>query len=197
MQEIITAYKWLTAERKGSYGHGDYRGYLPRPSRPGKWTPAVTPRQCAKGWHVTDVEHLWSHWTIDGTLYVAECRGESSVATDKTAWESIRLLRPVGVLTREIAAAFACEVAERVLPIFEQRLPGDDRPRKAIAAARRGDAAYAAAAYAAAPAAATDAATYAAAAAYAAYAAAYAAPAAGQVLRRWAGERLLALLAGA
>jgi hypothetical protein len=62
----------------------------------------------------------------------------------------------------------AADFAERVLHIYENKYPTDDRPRKAIEAARSGDAA--AAAYAAADAA------YA--AAYAAYAAAYAADAA-------------------
>ena len=31
----------------------------------------------------------------------------------------------------------ACDIAERVLPFFERRFPADDRPRKAIEAARR------------------------------------------------------------
>ena len=81
---------------------------------------------------------------------------------------------------RRKLARTAAECAELVLPIYEAVYPDDDRPRKAIEAAKRGDldeccaaanaaytAAYAAAAYAA----------YAA-AAYAAYAAAYAAYAA-------------------
>ena len=78
----------------------------------------------------------------------------------------------------------AADFAERVLHIFESKYPNDDRPRKAIEAARLSDfsgayAAYAADAADAADAAyATDAAAYAAdAAAYAAHAAAYAADA--------------------
>jgi hypothetical protein len=79
----------------------------------------------------------------------------------------------------------ACDFAESVLGIFEKRRPGDDRPRKAIEAARgfaSGTVSHeemqgARAAAAAAAAAAADAAAYAAAAA-AAYAAAAAADAA-------------------
>ena len=70
----------------------------------------------------------------------------------------------------------AADLAERVLYIYENKYPSDDRPRKAIKAARSGsaDAAYAAARAAAADAyAAADAAARA--AAYAARAAAYAA----------------------
>jgi hypothetical protein len=69
----------------------------------------------------------------------------------------------------------AADFAERVLHIYESKYPNDNRPRKAIEAARNGD--YAAA-YAAAYAAYADAADAADAAAYAAAAAAYAAAAA-------------------
>jgi hypothetical protein len=47
---------------------------------------------------------------------------------------------------RRVWVLLACEEAESVLPIFEARFPDDDRPRKAIEAARTGNAAYAAAA---------------------------------------------------
>src|SRR3990167_7169745 len=72
-------------------------------------------------------------------------------------------------MSAPLRTQFAADCAERVLHIYEARYPGDDRPRRAIAAARTGigaAAAYAAPAYAA----------PASAAAYA-YAAAYAAPA--------------------
>ena len=93
---------------------------------------------------------------------------------------------------------FAVYCAELVLPIFERKFPADERPRKAIAAAKAADAAKAAkAAYAAADAAAdaaysadaadaADAAADAAARAAvysAAYAAAYAADAAADAAR--------------
>jgi hypothetical protein len=110
-------------------------------------------------------------------LYVAEARGEIVADTDKSACEQIRLTRLVGTFTREIAVTFAADCAERVLPIFEARFPDDDRPRKAIEAARSSDAYANAAAYAA-----NAAAAYAANAAHAAHAAhaagAYAADAA-------------------
>ena len=72
--------------------------------------------------------------------------------------------------------ARAIEWAEYVLPIWEKYYPEDDRPRKAIEAAKAKDAAYDAA-YAA-DSAASDAASDAASAAAAAYAAYYAARAA-------------------
>jgi hypothetical protein len=86
--------------------------------------------------------------------------------------------------SKRVARFMAADFAEDVLPIFEAKYPKDQRPRKAIEAARKlgssadaayaaADAAAAAAAYAAADAA--YAAAAAAAAADAAYAAAYAA----------------------
>ena len=73
----------------------------------------------------------------------------------------------------------AADFAERVLHIYESKYPNDDRPRKAIEAARKGATATAAHAAADVAAYAADAAAYAAnAAAYAADAAAYAANAA-------------------
>jgi len=39
---------------------------------------------------------------------------------------------------KKIAMTFACDCAERVLHLFEEEYPNDDRPRKAIEAARKG-----------------------------------------------------------
>lgn len=91
-------------------------------------------------------------------------------------------LRAVSQDLRPILGPLSADVAEAVLPIFERAYPNDNRPRKAIEAARLGnpDAADAAdAAYDAAATASTAAAAYTADAAYAAAAraAAYAAAA--------------------
>jgi len=40
------------------------------------------------------------------------------------------------ITDRDTLIALACDFAEHVLPIFEQEFPDDDRPRKAIEAAR-------------------------------------------------------------
>ncbi|MHB1799326.1 MAG: putative immunity protein [Vulcanimicrobiaceae bacterium] len=66
--------------------------------------------------------------------------------------DALWALAHVGPDGKRIAVKFAADCAERVLPIWEARHPDDDRPRKAIEAARGGivgdnDAADAAAAY--------------------------------------------------
>ena len=96
----------------------------------------------------------------------------------------------------------AADFAERVLHIYESKYPNDDRPRKAIEAARSGDknaaadaaaaAAYAAAAaaYAYAAAADADAAAAAANAAYAAYARKKEEQSQIEIMKRYAREAL-------
>jgi hypothetical protein len=181
-----TCYKWLTPDHRGVYGHGDYTDHLPHGKRPGKWLPKVAdPETCRRGYHVVTAAHLREHWGREGSvLYIAEVRGAIATATDKLACEQIRLVERVGVLTRGVLVTFAADCAARVLPIFEARFPDDDRPRKAIEAARSGDADAAADAYAA----------LAADAAYVAHAAAHAAHAAAAKERAWQGRHLLRLI---
>ncbi len=62
--------------------------------------------------------------------------GRVVVGGDKAcATRRVRLAGPVDV-SRELRL-FACDCAERVLPLFERERPGDTRPREAIALARR------------------------------------------------------------
>jgi len=113
-------------------------------------------------------------------LTYGQFMGLKNIAQSDKMWVAFRLM------PKESIRLAAADIAETVLALYESKYPNDNRPRKAIEAARSGDknaanAAYAATAYAyAAATAATYAAAYAAAtaatdAAYAAYAAATAA----------------------
>jgi hypothetical protein len=133
-------------------------------------------------------KHYLKHYSDwQGTL--EEFLDLSELTHDDKKWVFVRSIE------KDRLRLVAADFAERVLHIYESKYPNDDRPRKAIEAARSGDknaaadadaadaaaaAAYAAAAaaYAYAAAAAADAADAAAAAADAAAAAAYAAAAA-------------------
>ena len=154
---------------------------------------------CASGWR-TLVKHLGEEFVPNAEINLLTVLESNGVA------DMIWILRAaLGQDSKRIASQLAIEFAATTLPLFEKRRPNDERPRKAIQAARdyldgkisleelrscrsHADAAdadaAAYAAYAAAYAAADDAAAYAAAyaaaddaAAYAAYAAAYAAAA--------------------
>jgi hypothetical protein len=155
---------------KGEAIHGGTGSWhLPKDGQPGAWMPAVdTPVPCERGYHLATPAQA-PVWLVNGcTIWEAEGRGVHVDRDDKSAWAEARLIRRLR-WSKHTAALFAADCAERVLPIFEQRYPQDDRPRKAIEAARqwaRGEIA------AAARAAAGDAAGDAAGAAYVAAAAA-------------------------
>jgi hypothetical protein len=174
--------------------------------------PAVDPIPCQQGYHVCTIGQA-IQW-IGSSAWLAEVEGEVIDHDVKTVAERARLIRRLNWDVR-VARHFAADCAERVLPIYEHRYPADERPRRAIEAARMfadgkidaaaraaaGDAARAAAraaAWDAARAAAWDAAGDAAraAAGAAAWDAAWAAAwdAAGDAERRWQAEHLAEVL---
>ena len=103
---------------------------------PGKWMPEVTGdlELCTNGYHLTDTEHLLD-W-LNATIYEAEPSEERIESDDKIVCRSVRLLRKMHWDDR-VARLFACDCAERVLPIYEKDYPKDKRPRQAIEVARR------------------------------------------------------------
>jgi hypothetical protein len=119
-------------------------------------------------------------------LALVETKGKAIIQEDKECWSDMRIVKAYK-WTKTDSVELAIFAAELVIDIYEKQYPNDDRPRKAIEAAKAyikdpsGAARAARAAYAAADAAdyAARAADYATArAARAAYAAAYAARAA-------------------
>jgi hypothetical protein len=150
----------------------------------GEWAPPVVrPRLCNRGYHDSLTIPDALHNVRGNGLARTEVRGAAHLDDeshpDKRCHAEMRLTA-VYRWTKRDSVALAVFAAELVLHVFEDRYPGDDRPRKAIAAAKAylagqlaggGADAYAAAAYAAD---AADAYAAAAAAADAADAAAYA-----------------------
>ena len=154
---------------------------------PGEWQPLVSSiAMCQSGYHLLNrPRDILKWWLPDGQLWEAEGRGPHGEAQDKSVWEQARILRQLHMPTYVELVALATDFAERVVALYEDVYPADDRPRQAVQVARTvADAVPAAATKAVADAAAyaayvahADAATYAAADA-AADAAAYAADAA-------------------
>lgn len=89
---------------------------------------------CANGYHLLRPEHL-SGW-IARDLFVAEYDGEMVDVGDKVVVRRARVVEHLAGWNERTARLAAADFAERVLPIFEKRCPGDDRPRLAIQAAR-------------------------------------------------------------
>ena len=183
-----TIYKVLASDGTPCHG-GSGKWFMPKGKRPGKWMPAIKDIQpCARGYHFVNLEQLPT-W-LGPTLYEVEVRGQVTHLADKSVAEQARLIRKVEIWNDKTLRLFAADCAEHVLGIYERVCPKDDRPRKAIQAARdfanglidrnaahaAANAAYSAAEAAYSAAEAAYAASYA--ASYAAYAASYAAYAA-------------------
>ena len=100
------------------------------------WMPAVIPRPCVSGYHVCTLAQLPAWLVSDGAVWEVETRGQHIEADDKTVVAQARLVRRLA-WSPQIAALFAADCAERVLPLFEDKYPDDTRPRAAITAARQ------------------------------------------------------------
>ena len=129
------AYKLL--DHGKSYGDTVW----PRPAgkRPGKWMPPIEGKlvPCENAYHVLETPADVLAWLDRGNeLLIVEWRGESERHGDKRAVTQARLVRRVKAWDAKAQRLFAADCAEHVLPIFEAAYPDDDRPRKAIDAAR-------------------------------------------------------------
>ena len=129
-----TIYKVLASDGTPCHG-GSGKWFMPKGKRPGKWMPAIKDIQpCARGYHFVNLEQLPT-W-LGPTLYEVEVRGQVTHLADKSVAEQARLIRKVEIWNDKTLRLFAADCAEHVLGIYERVCPKDDRPRKAIQAAR-------------------------------------------------------------
>ena len=116
----------------------------PWPVGVGEWTPDERPILCESGWHGMGEQDVLTHlpYQVGVQLWVVERRGEVVEGDDKFCAESMRLTYHVGTTDERNLRLFAADCAEDVLHLYEDKYPKDDRPRRAIEAARayaRGD----------------------------------------------------------
>jgi len=90
---------------------------------------------CQNGYHLCHESDLLK-W-LGPTIYEAEYRGERLDDDDKIVVREARLIRYMDTWNERTARLFLCDLAEKVLPIYESAYPSGDRPRKAIEIARR------------------------------------------------------------
>jgi hypothetical protein len=90
---------------------------------------------CENGYHLCRKGDL-VRW-LGETLYEAEYEGDIIEFDNKVVVRRARLLRTLEEWNERTAGLFACDCAERVLPLFEAEYPGDKRPREALDVARR------------------------------------------------------------
>ena len=89
---------------------------------------------CANGYHLAREQDLL-RW-LNASIYEAEPSEEMIEGDGKVVCRSVRLLRKTP-WSQQTAVLFACDCAERVLPIYEKSYPNDQRPRQAIETARK------------------------------------------------------------
>ena len=106
------------------------------PWKVGEWREHGGPLEmCKSGFHASEN-------VIDAMGYVeaeiiaeVEVRGEHLEQDDKQVWSEMRILR-AWEWTQEDSVSLAVFAAELVIGIYENGYPNDDRPRKAIEAAK-------------------------------------------------------------
>src|SRR5208282_6231935 len=131
----MTYYKVLAADGVSPQHGGSGKWFIPKGKRIGKWMPAIKDIQpCTRGYHFVNIEQL-PHW-LGPTLYEIEVRGQIIHEAYKSVAEQARLIRKVETWNDKTLRLYAADCAERVLGLYEKQYPRDDRPRKAIQAAR-------------------------------------------------------------
>ena len=137
----MTTYKVLNLD--GTPCHGGVGAWsLPTKRADGSWEPGewreVTGELvlCENGLHGCDGERQLVQW-LGPLVCEMEYDGEVVRGEDKVIGRRARLLRRIEAWNERTARLFACDCAERVLPIFERERPGDSRPRVAIETSRR------------------------------------------------------------
>lgn len=103
---------------------------------PGEWMPEVEGElePYWNGYHVVTLEQL-PNW-LGERIFEVEVGDEIVHADDKSVVRTCRLTRECTGWNERTARLFACDCAERVLPLYEAYYD-DDNPRKAIEVARR------------------------------------------------------------
>ena len=136
----MTIYKVLNGNKSTT---GGYTWSLPVKNDDGTWTPGewTTPVEgklelCENGYHLCDGERQLVEW-LGPDIYEAEYRGDRVDGDDKIVVRQAHLIRKVDAWNERTARLFACDCAEAVLHLHEEKYPGDDRPRMAIETARR------------------------------------------------------------
>jgi hypothetical protein len=130
-----TLYKVLGPNAESIHG-GSGTWHLPN-GKPGQWMPKITePRCCKRGYHLVELYSLPEWLRANCTIYLAEGKGpKHSDGSGKTAFAQARLVRQLHISEQDLRL-FAADCADHVLPIYEKQYPKDQRPRKAIEAAR-------------------------------------------------------------
>ena len=123
-------YKVLDDDMRSMHG-GTYRWTV------GEWTPEVEIDPCLSGYHVCQESDL-VYW-LGPVICPVDVRQtvRHTMNNPKTVTDQARIHEPLATWNERTQRLFACDCADRVLPIFERKYPDDARPRLSIETARR------------------------------------------------------------
>ena len=123
-------YKVLGKDRQPYHGGN---GQWPLP---GEWLEVDGPLiLCEHGLHLCREKDLVS-W-LGPEIWEVEYEGEIVEAENKVVVRKARLVRRLDTWNERMQRLLACDYAEHVLHLYEEKYPNDARPRKAIETARR------------------------------------------------------------
>ena len=124
--------KYYKSTQKDRFGTHTYFQY----PEINTWTAPVEGEliACENGYHFCTIEQL-PRW-LSEEIYEIEVDEEILECKNKSVARSIRLTKKLN-WNEKTQRLFAADCAERVLYVFEAQFPNEDRPRKAIEAARK------------------------------------------------------------
>lgn len=127
-------YKVLGTAGEAIHG-GTGKWPLPTGGQPGEWlTVDGVIEPCSNGLHLCRRGDL-IRW-LGPRIYTAEYSGEIVECDDKVVVRKARLMRRLDTWGGGVPSLLAADCASRVLCAFEEKFPGDGRPRVAIDTAR-------------------------------------------------------------
>ena len=130
-------FKFLKADGSPTHGPSSFRWPMPQNGTPGEWVSVqgdLVP--CQNGLHLVRASGLleWASAKLCTAEHEGECvEKDANVLVCRKA----RLIAYIDTWNDRNLRLFACDCAERVLPIFEKYYPDDKRTRQAIETARR------------------------------------------------------------
>ena len=127
----------ILVDGKSCHG-GDSVWSLPDGDKPGDWMPKLTKLvPCEHGYHIV-MAHQIPWWMKNNCqIFEVETSGKVINDSDKFVCGKVRLVKHMQFDPEITPRLFAADCVEHVLHYYEDKYPGDDRPRKSIEAGRK------------------------------------------------------------
>jgi hypothetical protein len=102
----------------------------------GEWKKEEKISMCSYGFHCSNTILDAFSFVNGEVLAIVKTRGKSEKQSDKECWQEMKIIKAYK-WTKKDSVALSIFAAELVLDIYEKQYPDNDRPRKAIEAAKK------------------------------------------------------------